>query len=1698
MTQASSYLWTFWDRYTDQDVIPEWGNPGRADKLREFTRSEPILAGALASMTSKAVSLDWQITGGRNRVTRYQEILAEADNGAGWSFFLDRWLQDYWQVDQGGFVELGRQGKRGPVVSIFNLDGGVCQLLATPQTPVAYYPRLIGGTIGGRRILFEPEDFTRIVDLPSPDESKGGLGFCATSRALKVAKVLMALYSYEEERLADMPLPGIAAITGMTQSEVKAAFDLYKAHRDSKEQTTFKGLLWLAAQSSPINPISVNLTSFASLPEGFDKRTTVDLYVYTLALDFGVDVREFWPASQTGATKAEAEVQAQKAKGKGFGRALSSVERAINWDVLPEGLEFLFDQKDSEDDLLRETIREKVIANIVALAGGQLLTPDEARRWLVELEMAPEWLAETGITTAHGLSNTTEDAPEVVEQPDLQQPPAEGKTPPAADQAVAEKAARARLGPGEDFVAINSAGQVVTLWSSRRMFAVGAKRYNPDQPRAPKGTETGGQWVDETGASTERYDITVTHHPEPLDLSGSADDIKQRLVAAIPTRVTKIYDMQLYKTGENRDRLWGFFSPDGDAIAAAGNVSGMHSDWIGDANPETTGKRGKIERALRRKGFVRFAYTGKELNLEWTGDLSGSIRSEMRDFLSAHPQVDVVWDAHYDWGTDGGYRDSFEKLVGWSEKRYNPDQPRAPKGSETGGQWVAGAGGGSGIPSQTEPGGRAPAGGMIGMNGLYYPGGSFLPSTTLGKLPPASNASRSGSGKRLVARGEWAERPTPTAESIWHMIVGTYAGENRQSGELEPTRDYLRYAYEDENANPPIMFRGQWFGRLNDLISAWNTGARWVEPTDKENIVEKRYDPDQPRAPKGSETGGQWVQTATGAGGVPLFFGEVVNPVDFDGNEDNATIAVRLASVVPTRVTDIYDLETGPAGKTWGWFTPDGKAISLQPEALSVTHLDMVGQDVEVYDELLRRGFVRFSYMDFGDYKELALEYRGEFSGPLRAELRDFLLAHPDLSVIHENADNWVTGFSPAAGTRLQLERLLGVEKRYNPDQPRVPAGRREGGQWSDDAGGTVMPRNARLYMRSNRPFIGPNGSKLVAYEHKTVEDLAYNEREGYYSKQVSDWDNAGRCATCGRKIVHVYFVEDPDGKIATYGSEHLWQALGYRDDSWMNTGQINKLRAQLIADQNAWQLNMEEAHAKVTERAAGDIQQANLNYHQMGGRGTPADQTSLMERDDGMLVRVFGPYQVTAAAQQGYRPRVIGSNAREDDRQRFVDLFGQDEIERIYAEQRRRAAELAEMTKAQAADPLVAALAAATQALLEAEKRFDPDQPRWPEGDPRGGQWRPAGGEPSSSEPAPKPPAEPQPQPRRGRQRFFWNATAWDAGALSTEQLQAKLDEEPNNLSRMGITAAELQEIVALDGYNTTVQITEYGGSATRLSIAFYEIGSGYEVGEQSLVFDWDPDWDPSEEQEEEEDFDWASQYPPPSDPVTGAPMWEKETGEEDEEAPDLWPGNEHIQVDCGLLKFESRYQNAGLSEQLVNKQFAFAVEKGFSKVKALADITIGRYAWAKQGFEYAEEWAADKATQKFRSWCEDLDIDLDGHGGWPDFYSPKDVAEFAVPGIKVPYYKLENRDIRADDYELGKAFMLDDNGHGDWHAVKDLSEYNWMYRDNGPARAATPEETHGQLSFNLEHPSFYRYRLLTRRNVRDFWQSEPIRIDL
>lgn len=468
---GTSLFWWYMDRQAQATDVPRWGSNGRAAKLRGLIQDEPILGGAVASLGMKVQALDWTITGGKGRVATFHPLLAEAQDGEGWDALLDAWLQDYLVVDLGGVIELARAGRLGPVAGLYHVDASRLTLTSSVTEPLHYWP---AGS-KNKAIPFAPTDFARIVDMRSPDEEKRGLGYSAVSRALKAAKLLTALYQYEEEQLSDLPPQGIVSITGMTMPEVISAMDLYEAKRAAKEQLTFKGVLWLAAQANSLQQVDVKLTPFSTLPAHWDRKEIVTQYIYILALVFGVDPREFWPVSGGSlGTGKEAEVQAQKAKGKGFGRILTLIERAINWHVLPAGLEFSFVQQDAEDALQQATVHARLIENARRLwepnagLGHGLIGTEEARRLLYEQQVLPEWLqvgAQDWIETSEtpeqpGAEEAAPPGPE--EEADAGEP--------AEDSAsqLEQKAARAGLRPGEPLVAVHRDGSQERLWPPRR------------------------------------------------------------------------------------------------------------------------------------------------------------------------------------------------------------------------------------------------------------------------------------------------------------------------------------------------------------------------------------------------------------------------------------------------------------------------------------------------------------------------------------------------------------------------------------------------------------------------------------------------------------------------------------------------------------------------------------------------------------------------------------------------------------------------------------------------------------------------------------------------------------------------------------------------------------------------------------------------------------------------------------------------------------------------------------------------------------------------------------------------------------------------------------------------------------------------------------------------------------------------------
>jgi len=399
---------TFWfmSRFAHGGEIPQRGTMKCQQWLDDIWKKEPILAGAVYSMVAKMQSMTWIIKGGRTKAKRATLMIAGAAHltGRDWTGFISPSAQDFYVQNNGVFWGvLRRNGKYGPASELYYIDSRCCRLTGNANHPMYYHSSIVAD-----QHWFEPQEFIHFSSMPSGDETELELGCSAVYRAARAAKLLMALHDYDAEKLSNLPPEGIATVTGMTYKEFNQAIALWKSQRQQRNSLTFPQVLWLVA-NNPGAAISVDIKAFSTIPESFDRKTVVMQYVNTLALDFGVDAREFW-AMSSGAlgTASETEIQHLKARGKGGGEFLALVERKLNAE-LPDGVTYEFDTRDIEEDKIAAEVAKAWVDAYIKLVyppvpgattPGEQTTPEVKgiidaqtfKRLLADKGVIPEWV----------------------------------------------------------------------------------------------------------------------------------------------------------------------------------------------------------------------------------------------------------------------------------------------------------------------------------------------------------------------------------------------------------------------------------------------------------------------------------------------------------------------------------------------------------------------------------------------------------------------------------------------------------------------------------------------------------------------------------------------------------------------------------------------------------------------------------------------------------------------------------------------------------------------------------------------------------------------------------------------------------------------------------------------------------------------------------------------------------------------------------------------------------------------------------------------------------------------------------------------------------------------------------------------------------------------------------------------------------
>lgn len=360
--------------------VPPWWSVHRDTSLREFWKKSDHLSGAIYTMTSKMTAIPNKVVARDQSVRKYVKAAEEAtirlraaEFGESWVVFYSKWVEDLLTQDNGAFAEIiGPGDPDGPIigapVGLAHLDSWRCQRTGNTTYPVIYTDT------DGKRYKLHRSRVMYASQMPSPIAEMYGVGFSAVSRCLNVSQTLMDILIFKQEKLGSRPHRQILITRGgLDPTDIQSAFQIAEGHMDSEGLTRYSKVVVGGDRSIP--EAGVDVIELSSMPDGFDENTSITLGMATIALAFGVDARELFPAMGSGASRADALLQHLKQRGKGPGQILEITENLINYKFLPPYLRFEFDfQDDAQDRQVAEIKRIRIEGHRQAIMTGTVST----------------------------------------------------------------------------------------------------------------------------------------------------------------------------------------------------------------------------------------------------------------------------------------------------------------------------------------------------------------------------------------------------------------------------------------------------------------------------------------------------------------------------------------------------------------------------------------------------------------------------------------------------------------------------------------------------------------------------------------------------------------------------------------------------------------------------------------------------------------------------------------------------------------------------------------------------------------------------------------------------------------------------------------------------------------------------------------------------------------------------------------------------------------------------------------------------------------------------------------------------------------------------------------------------------------------------------------------------------------------------
>ena len=390
--------------FSTSERVPPWWSVARDQWLFRTMLNSDVLAGAAFSTSARLASIPVSVVArdrnNRNhrRIARWSSLLLEYN----WQKVAFQMALEWQTQDNGVFVEvLGGGDPGGPIeptrvpgtndylyaLGLRVLDSQRATRTGHPDYPVVYrYKPPVGPE---KYYKFHKSRILFMSQMPIPREEMLGIGYCASSRIIRQVLRLEDIDFLEDEMLGARPLSQIIFSRGISATDMEESFAMADVKAETanamgdKRRTSRS--VFVSAQGPPdaVKAASIETFDLKRLPEGYDPEVYMNLAMNIVAMGFGFDPREFWPATVRGATRADAEVQHWKSMRKTPGLWVNGMAQALMELFVPNVAVVEFDQQDDEQDRLRAEIR-KIRSEVVKdYMDAGVLTEDVA--WQIML-----------------------------------------------------------------------------------------------------------------------------------------------------------------------------------------------------------------------------------------------------------------------------------------------------------------------------------------------------------------------------------------------------------------------------------------------------------------------------------------------------------------------------------------------------------------------------------------------------------------------------------------------------------------------------------------------------------------------------------------------------------------------------------------------------------------------------------------------------------------------------------------------------------------------------------------------------------------------------------------------------------------------------------------------------------------------------------------------------------------------------------------------------------------------------------------------------------------------------------------------------------------------------------------------------------------------------------------------------------------